>query len=77
MSELLHHAVDAKGVLQHVHALCVGVVAHRERTLDGLRKLPNVGEEGHRREDMSVMHQTMTAMTEGHALQNDNDNNVL
>ena len=37
--ELLHHAVDAGRVLQHVHALGVRVVADGEGTPHGLGKL--------------------------------------
>lgn len=40
MSQILHHAVDAGCVLQHVHTVGVGVVPHSKRTLDGLGKLP-------------------------------------
>lgn len=40
MTELFHYAVDACGVLQHVHTLGIGVVAHREWPFDGLSKLP-------------------------------------
>ena len=37
--ELLHHAVNARRVLQHVHTLGVWVVADGERTPHGLGKL--------------------------------------
>ena len=40
VSQLLHHAVNAGSVLQNVHTLGVGVISHRERTLDRLGKLP-------------------------------------
>jgi len=40
MAQVLHDGGDAAGVLQHVHALGVRVVAHRERPPDGLGKLP-------------------------------------
>lgn len=40
MPDVLHHAVDAAGVLQDVHTLGVGVVAYCEWATDGLGKLP-------------------------------------
>lgn len=39
VSELLHHAVDAQSVFEHVHALGVGVVSNCEGALDGLGEL--------------------------------------
>lgn len=51
VSQLLHHAVDADGVFENVHALGVRVVSHREGTLDGLGKLPEMTSESSPRPD--------------------------
>lgn len=39
MSDVLHHAFDAVGVLQDIHTLGVGVVAYCEWAANGLGKL--------------------------------------
>lgn len=53
--QLLHHAVDAGSVFENVHALGVGVVSHREGTLDGLGKLPEMTPESSPRPDSRLI----------------------
>lgn len=53
--QLLHHTVDAGSVFEHVHALGVGVVSHREGTLDGLGKLPGRTSESSPRPDAGLI----------------------
>lgn len=55
MSQLLHHAVDAGSVFENVHALGVRVVPHREGTLDGLGKLPEMTSESSPRPDLRLI----------------------
>lgn len=39
-AQVLHHSLDAAGVLEQVDALGVRVVVHREGTFDGLGEIP-------------------------------------
>lgn len=39
-AQVLHHVLDAAGVLEQVDALGVRVVVHRERTFDCLGEVP-------------------------------------
>lgn len=53
--QLLHHAVDAGSVFENVHALGVRVVPHREGTLDGLGKLPEITSESSPTPDLRLI----------------------
>lgn len=60
VSQLLHHAVDAGRVFEDVHALGVRVVSHREGTLDGLGKLPEMTSESSLRPNLRLIFNSKT-----------------